>query len=110
VLALVVNALAPGTRVMLGRMPAAAAIVLVTANAVLMSIRALEFSERMRSYSEYWESTDDRLRAAARAGESTVSIRVQQDWAGLDGPSTDPGFWVNGCMATYYGVQVRASE
>jgi len=57
-----------------------------------------------RAYAQSWDEKDDLLRQAAQSGQSEITVTGGYGRFDVSDISTEPDYWVNGCMAYYYGL------
>jgi hypothetical protein len=64
---------------------------------------------RWRQHAEQWDRQDFQMRVAQQQGRRSVSLNGKNlsnsgPVQGLHEPGNDPDFWVNRCVADYYGI------
>jgi hypothetical protein len=57
-----------------------------------------------RTYAQNWDAKDLELRQAAQSGQLEITIAGGYGRFGVSDISTEPDYWVNGCLAYYYGL------
>jgi hypothetical protein len=76
--------------------------------AALIAVNQIGWTGQYANYAGMWDTLDAELRAsdgAVRAPGLAFDMAVA---GGLDGLSSDPDNWVNGCAARYYGLELLA--
>ncbi|MDX2161799.1 MAG: DUF6056 family protein [bacterium] len=85
------------------------AAVLVGASIVTAAYTTTVTFSLFRVFAAEWDARDQALRANAEAGETAMVVDAPQDALepriGLENLTNDPAFWVNSCMARYYGLE-----
>ena len=59
-----------------------------------------------QSYAQSWDKRAAALKQAAQTGLTEVTVRGLNSWFGVADLAIDPGFWINGCVARYYGIRL----
>ncbi len=57
----------------------------------------------LRSYTQKWDERDAALRDAHRQGQTSVVVFGLNNRSGIGDLREDPNYWINACMADYYG-------
>jgi hypothetical protein len=91
---------------------ARAARLLVTAGALVLvaaplsgALATLAGVPAMRAYAATWDAADARLRAARADGQLRVVAPRVRHPGGLRDLAREPDFWLNVCVARYYGLE-----
>jgi hypothetical protein len=89
-----------------GLLAAAGVVLLALAGLLALppALGQLRQNGDLAAYARAWDQRDDQIREARRNGAETVSVRALGHEGGLLELSRTPSFWVNGCMADYYGI------
>jgi hypothetical protein len=62
-----------------------------------------------RQFSTAWTAREQQILNAQSIGLKMVDIPFLPQPAGVDRISSDPGNWINQCMAEYYGIAIQSS-
>jgi hypothetical protein len=62
------------------------------------------FVPQARDFAATWDQRDEQIREAVRQGERSLSARSLTSMGTLQELDYDPEFWVNQCVADYYGL------
>jgi len=91
--------------------PQRALVASLAALAVLLSFtfaasarRTFALAERARPLARLWDAHDASIRARVEAGEKNLNVPVAYNIGGTDAMTPDPDWYVNKCMAVYYGA------
>ncbi|GAB4575792.1 MAG: hypothetical protein Kow0077_29050 [Anaerolineae bacterium] len=76
---------------------------LIMAVAVSATQDALTVNRELARYAAAWDERDRILRAVEHP-DAPVTVPVFEHVFGLEGITPDPDFWVNTCVANYYGL------
>lgn len=77
----------------------------------LMSARILDEYPILQQRAVLWDWRQVQIIAARDKGERELSVRALDSLAGLTDLSDNPGYWVNNCVADYYGLDwIRGIE
>ena len=87
-------------------LPGAVVLAVVSIWPLGEGLRALEVRGAADAYARTWDAFDRELTKAAANGLDAVRLPAPENVAGLDLVGPDRVFWVNGCVARYYGVAV----
>jgi hypothetical protein len=82
------------------------AVVFLSASAYMERQFWLEQRDGYVALAQEWDDTHALILSAKNDGETTVRISPLKNLADLPEPEEDVNFWVNGCFANYYGVDV----
>ena len=86
-------------------------ILVVVSGATLLNFQQLTaYQNILAKYAIYWDSTDQKIRAAVSNGQKDIMIHSERNWTGLNDPGDNPKFWVNYCMSSYYGLNILADN
>jgi len=87
-----------------GLMVLAGALMLVSTAITSQSLYESRFA--YIEFAERWDAVDAQILRAKADGQDFVKIPSMENWARLDRPNQDPGFWVNECYTGIYGIEV----
>jgi hypothetical protein len=57
----------------------------------------------LQSYARKWDERDSALRAARAAGQTALTVFGLENRDGIGDLHVEADFWINSCMAVYYG-------
>lgn len=66
--------------------------------------QTVQQAPEFRAYAQSWDEKDALLRQAAQSGQSEITVTGGYGRFDVSDISTEPDYWVNGCMAYYYGL------
>jgi hypothetical protein len=67
--------------------------------------RTFALASRARPLARLWDAHDADTRAHVAAGEKALNVPVAYNIGGTDVMTPDPNWYVNKCMAGYYGAE-----
>lgn len=82
----------------------AALVVLVSLTFTASARRTFALAERARPLARLWDAHDASIRARIAGGEKSLTVPVAYNVGGTDVMTADPEWYVNKCMAVYYGA------
>lgn len=82
----------------------AALVVLLSFTFAASARRTFALAERARPLARLWDAHDASIRARIDAGEKNLTVPVAYNIGGTDAMTSDPDWYVNKCMAVYYGA------
>lgn len=92
--------------------PQRALVASLTALVMLLSFtfaastrRTFALAERARPLARLWDAHDASIRARVEGGEKNLTVPVAYNIGGTDAMTANPDWYVNKCMAVYYGAQ-----
>ncbi len=72
--------------------------------------RLLALGSEFRTFAGMWDRRDREIRNVALRGEGHLTIRALSHTMNLGDITPDPRFWVNRCVAEYYGLKSIQTE
>ena len=91
-------------------LPMILSAVLVLTSAGLEARYLLARAAIYANYAAYWDVMDQQIMHAKQAGQTSVIIHSERNWAGLNDPGNNPKFWVTACISKYYDINVLADD
>lgn len=82
----------------------AALVVLLSFTFAASARRTFALAERARPLARLWDAHDAEIRARVASGDKTLTVPVAYNIGGTDAMTADPDWYVNKCMAVYYGA------
>jgi hypothetical protein len=76
-----------------------------------MAARILDEYPILRQRAALWDEREIQILRASEAGADGLTVRALDSLAGLTDIAKDRGYWVNNCIAAYYGLEwIRAIQ
>ncbi|HEV7889670.1 MAG TPA: DUF6056 family protein [Pyrinomonadaceae bacterium] len=82
----------------------AALVVLLSFGFAASARRTFALAGRARPLARLWDAHDAEIRARINSGEKSLTVPVAYNVGGTDVMTSDPDWYVNKCMAVYYGA------
>lgn len=82
----------------------AALVVLLSLTFAVSARRTFALATRARPLARLWDAHDADIRARVNAGEKALTVPVAYNIGGTDVMTPDSNWYVNKCMAAYYGA------
>lgn len=82
----------------------AALVVLLSFTFAASARRTFALAERARPLARLWDAHDASIRARIEGGEKNLTVPVAYNVGGTDVMTSNPDWYVNKCMAVYYGA------
>lgn len=82
----------------------AALVVLLSFTFAASARRTFSLAERARPLARLWDAHDASIRARVEGGEKNLNVPVAYNVGGTDVMTANPNWYVNKCMAVYYGA------
>jgi hypothetical protein len=80
-------------------------VFLLVATGVVAIVQSAEGFRRLETHAAQYDARDLLLRNSASEGESNAVVPAMSETFWLDDLSDDTTFWVNQCVAAYYGLE-----
>ena len=71
-------------------------------------MKILSTNSQIMTFATQWDQMNSQIIQAKKNGETEIVVLPLEDWAGLDGITSNPKDWVNVYASIYYGLQVTS--